>query len=311
MESFFSYFRKYGFKLWLVNLLGYLASMVLYFLMILIFLLIGLVLGLGALTTIFSSSSPEAFLNQFGESMSIGVAIGVIVFIIFWILAMYFPLAFQTSGQFAVVSEIFQSNQLQIGTFFSKGLRNIWKMFRLIFYLVLIQLPVGVLLTIGIFLTTGVIDYGLWIGITLILITAVIDLFLILASSHAQLIMIAENTGPIQALLLSLQVALKHFGKILVTAFLVGSVTVLFIIGGLIIYLPLIFSLIDPTGILMILLSILAYLLQWGYYIIGVPLLVAFNSLIIAYRYFKYLRPDIFQNQIAGNQEPIFSFKNE
>lgn len=318
MESFGTYLKRHGLKLWLFNLLGIIASStVLVFLGVIIFFL-ALLTGF---FTIYSLGNVPVDLTSpdFGDQLatifqyaSLGV-IGIILFLLIYFLLVALVSSFQSGGQYAVANEAIKFDRVNIGTYFTSGFKNVFKLFLLSIISFFIYLPALILIGIGIWMMVPFNDFVLIIIGSGIILIAILLIFLVsIAIIHAPFILVAENSGIIQSLIYSFRLFSKKFGQVFITCLSVFGVFLLYLFGEGLINLPVLLSILDPTSIFFAISAIIVNLLQIAYRIAGLPLMVSISGLIIAYRYYKYLRPSIFTQQFAekDNQEPIFTFKD-
>lgn len=320
MELFSSYLKRYGLKLWLSNLLGSLAIATLFFLTYLFTLIVLAVVGFGLLAFIFPSLQSRESLSLALETMNLeSISVGLIVASVFVLLVILlvsmFGYAFQIAGKYAITNEIFRTGRAQIRTFFSQGLKNAWKLVLQQLIIGLITLPIIILWVIAIYLFAKFSSETAFIitGIILILLSLVLSFALALAILHAPLIMIAEKTGPLQALFFSFRIFSKNIGQVLITFLLLFAAAIAYVVLYFVLYLPALLSLLDPTGIIGSIIVLIIYILQWIYSFAGTAFLMAIAGLIVTYRYYKLFRSQLFphggSDEYDQPSESTFTFK--
>lgn len=317
MESFGTYLKRHGLKLWLSNLLGTIAtSTILVFLGVIIFFL-SLLTGFFTFYSLdnapvdFTSPDLSNQLTSIFQYASLGL-IGMFLIFLLYILLIALISSFQVGGQYAVANEAIKFNRVNIGTYFTKGFKNIFKLFLLSIINLFLYLPALIVIGIGIWVMFPFEDFvSFIIGIAIILIAVILIFLVSIAILHAPFILVAENSGIIQSLIYSFRLFSKKFGQVFLTCLFVFGVFLLYFLGEALIYLPVLFGFLDPTGLLITISSIFVNIIQFAYNLAGLPLLFAISGLITAYRYYRYLRPSIFTQEFADNdnQEPIFTFK--
>lgn len=317
MESFATYFKRHGLMLWVTNLLGYMAiSTAIFFVGVIIFLIALLTGVLTFMSVDFSSIdflSSDYFDQLFSKLQKASIGIfGIILLVLLFIGFMLFAGSFQVAGQYASANEIFQANRVNIGTYFTKGIKYTFRLLLIMIVNALLYLPIMVFAGFAIFLLLPMSDtVQTIIAIIIGIIIFTLAFLLGLAMLHSPFILIAENTGVIRSIILSIRLFSQSFGHVFTTCLLIWGVSLSYIFVGFILNVPLFFSLFDPSGILAIIVSLIVNILQWLYSLFGWPFMLAMIGLVIAYRYHKYLRPKIFPQRVADgeNQEPIFTFK--
>ena len=316
MEPFSVYLKRHGLMLWLANLFGAIATSTLLSLLgTIVFILILFAGVLTFLSIDFSViDSPEVISSKWFENITTGILgfIAIILSILVLIGLSLFVGTFQVAGNYVIVDEVFKKNRVSIGNYFIKGLKYTFKILVLMMVVSLLFLPIFLLMGFAIYLilTPDLIQIILAIGIFII--ALFLSLLFSLAILYAPFILVSENKGVFQSVLLSIRLLQKKFGQVLLSCLLIWVVSLIFVIANLLLYIPVFFSLLDPTGILIAISSITATILQIIFGVVGSPFLLALIGLIIAYRYHKYLRPSLHLK--GGNdsdaQETIFTFKS-
>lgn len=316
MEPFSVYLKRHGLMLWLANLFGAIATSTLLSLLgTIVFILILFAGVLTFLSIDFSViDSPEVISSKWFENITTGILgfIAIILSILVLIGLSLFVGTFQVAGNYVIVDEVFKKNRVSIGNYFIKGLKYTFKILVLMMVVSLLFLPIFLLMGFAIYLilTPDLIQIILAIGIFII--ALFLSLLFSLAILYAPFILVSENKGVFQSVLLSIRLLQKKFGQVLLSCLLIWVVSLIFVIANLLLYIPVFFSLLDPTGILIAISSITVTILQIIFGVVGSPFLLALIGLIIAYRYHKYLRPSLHLK--GGNdsdaQETIFTFKS-
>lgn len=289
------------------------SAVVLFFgLMLFIFTVIS---GIFTFVTIDFSTmeSPEQVISQLFEQAAVGMLgiFGILLILLALIGLSWLAWAFQNAALYVAVDGVIKTNQVSIGNYFIKGFKNMFRMFLLMVTSALLYLPFFLIQAIAIYfmiLNPDPIQIVISIGIVIILL--ILMLLLALALLHAPYILISENTGVIRSIRLSFQLFRRSFGQVFLTCLLTIAVTISYIMIGMMIHLPSLFGLLDPTGVLVTVLSIFMQIIQAIYGFAGSSLLITINGLILAYRYHKYLRANILPG--GGDEdhhEPIFTFK--
>lgn len=317
MQTFSTYLKRHGLKLWLANLLGTMATSTITFLIGFILFSIAFMTGIFTLISIdFSANdTPEQILSKF-QTNAAASSLGIIVFflsLLFLSILSFLAGLFQVAAQYVVVDETIKIDRVSLVNYFVKGLKHTWRMFLLFIMSSLLSLPIFAIIGFAIYL--AITQYSditlLIISIGLILLALLLFLLLGIALLYAPYILVAENMGAMDSILLSIRIFLKKFWQVLLTCLLIWFVSIGYAVFGVLLYFPVFFSFFDPTGILATILSMGITITEFVYTFLGLPLIMAINSLIVGYRYHKHLRPHILPDGgIGGNeQEPLFTFK--
>ena len=324
MESFATYFKKHGLMLWLVNLLGSVAGSTAVFFVGFIIFVLTFMTGIATLMAFdFSSINiwstnilEEIFANL--QKASIGI-IGILVLLLIFVGFSLIVGSFQVAGQYVSAAEIFQSNRARITTYFTKGFKYTPKMCLLTILISLFYLPLLRSVGFVIYLFLPIEDPShIFLLIIIGIVAFLLSVLLGLAILHAPFILIAENMGIFKSIILSFRLFSQNFGQVFITCLLIWGVSfcyviggiIFYVIGGIIFYVPFLFTF-DTSGILITITSLGSNSLQWLYSLVGWPFMVAMIGLIVAYRYYKYLRPQLFPQEMTKNEynDPIFKFK--
>ncbi|SHE51749.1 hypothetical protein SAMN05444392_101812 [Seinonella peptonophila] len=335
MDSFISYFRRFGLKLGITNLAGIAATTLLMFTIsfvtILFFFFTFIVKLISQLKPLFSPSALqnpgvdqfnalaniEATLNQ-----STGIWIGMIIAIFAILIISIFCYSFNMAGSVASVNEIFQSNQSKFKTYFKQGFRYLLRTFGLMIVLFILYLP-ALLISAAVFYllfntldpSTGTASSLFWAslfrGLVGFAVLLILSFFTFLALMHAPLILIAENIGVFRSISLSIQLLFQSFQKVFVSSILVFLIGIAIFCISFAFQLPNLLTIFDPiiTGFLLIFYNLFNDLIL-------APILstiaIIFTTMIISYRYYKYLRLRIFPNsEPPSGYHPNYSFSSE
>lgn len=331
--SYFSLLRKHGLKIWLSNLLGNLAASMVVAVATFILVFAGMII-VGAtagplLMGLNENMTEEELLQAMNQLFSSpGVVITLLILFLLFFIFILLPTAFQTAGSIAVATEAAAFNRSDIGTYFSKGFKYTGKMF--LFFLLSSLLYSAVFVVGGISLPLFATDSagGIIIGILLILVSLILAVVLGLALMHAPVILIAENTSVTRAISKSFYLVKRAFGRVFGSAFYSFLIAMGFFVAFFIVMFVLALIMAGFSSAsggedgVSVILSLVGNLIGMVFSWVAGPVITTLTSLLIIYRYFKYMRHWINPNSPGGespaagnnpnaNFTPSFSIKTD
>jgi hypothetical protein len=324
--------KRHGLKLWLANLLGYLATSFASGILIMVLIFVGLI-GFGAsigedIFRLFNENlSPDQQAHLISSIFSSpGLWITLLIVLILGILISLVTSAFLEAGSLSMAVEAAEADKSEISTFFERGFKLTFKMFGVLILTGLPQLiPVTLFLTgIILMIPDGLMEgapeaagsasaniVSLLFGLLLLLIGFLLSILFYLMFLHAPVILAAERNRVTDAVKQSVTLFRKAFGKVLITALLCFAIGSAVTLPMILILVPLIIAGGESDSI-----NILSNLIQFLWQFVSYPVIAALTSLLIAYRYFKYLRsivrPDLTSpGTRPENEDPGFSLKSD
>ncbi len=290
MNSFTDTVKKHGLIIWLSH---FFAALITYG--VIYFLVIGGVLiafGIGVssmysmtmekLMTVIKELPPVAL---GGTALVVGLA-GILVYLLAY--------SFGEAGTIAVTANAVSEDEANIRSFFQQGLKNMWRMLGLGIVSLVAYIPA--------ILAGGGAAYTFWvnhsgIGFLLGFAAVVLGILGTLALLFAQYILIAENASIGQSLRGSFSLFTKAFGEVFVTGLILFG---LGLVSGVSIFVSgfggetLHHAVFHPVNDFLI-----------------SPLVMALMTLVVTYRYFKYLRPILYPSAIEVENAELVTDGND
>jgi hypothetical protein len=282
--------RQHGVKVWLSNLVGSLAvGIVGAFIFVLFFLalmIVGGALLVGSLPSGISldTMTGDEIIPMLDSFFSSGTLLILLLFLLIGGILYLLLEAFQNAGSISVAVQAVAENKSDISTYFSKGFKYMLKAFLVYLLSSLAYLVPGLLLLIGI-IAAGM--NSPVIGALLILIGLIGFFILGLAFMHAPYILISEDTDVILSLKKSFRLFTKAFGRVFGSFFFAMLLTVAIVVVYLLVSFVFVFLGNSGNQGVLAVMELIQFLLQ----IAITPFIMMIITLMIAYRYHKYLRP--------------------
>ncbi|MBA4494601.1 hypothetical protein ACFO25_12745 [Paenactinomyces guangxiensis] len=315
--SYFGILKRHGLKLWVSNLLGYLATSTVTYILALILIAIYLVIVAAVAGSSIDGisetmSDTEAGMYFLEMLTSPGVLLPTLFFFLLFMIVIALTSAFQYAGAISVTVEAAEQNRSDIGTYFTRGFKYTGKMFVLMLLWFAAYLVPSIIggISIPLFITEEVV--GIIIGLLLLLISFILYILISIAFFHAPVILIVENTGATQAMTKSFYLLRKAFGRVFGSAFYTfliyaGTITIFMIVVFILAFMLGLATASSPDaeGILAIfsvVINIVSIFVSWVF----TPLLTVITLLLITIRYYKYLRSYI--NPYGNGGQPSFSY---
>jgi len=296
-------------------LLGFITFIALYYVLAFLFFILLLLFGAAfSLTTTgldLTFADGERILESFGSEAG-GVVIGAVLIILYLLMYTLANSFFIAGAYGAVCAPVFRGHS-SIGSFFSAGFGNLWKMFGqqvllLLFFMVpvlLLVLPFGLLVETGdpsesfLAVPAGLLIILLYVGYALV-------------SLHAPLFLIVERTGVWDSIRHAFRLATRKLGQTLLSGLialaLFFGILLLFLLISVVIFVPLGIFLNEGEigevagGLLSVLLGLLFLLLV-------LPYAFSASLLSIVHRYKSRLRSFLFPDEpnregMVGGEAP-------
>ncbi|MGA9172940.1 MAG: hypothetical protein WBZ33_03040 [Thermoactinomyces sp.] len=317
MLRFSDILRKHGIKLWLSNLVGSLAVGFVGGIILVFFILAFLIVGGATLAGTLPQGmnlenlTTEEIDRLFGSLFSSpGTWVFLVIFLIIGAILYLIIESFKSAGSVSVALQAVMENESDIATYFNKGFKYMVKIFLVLLLSSLAYLVPGLLLGIGIVAASA---NSVIIGTLLVLIGIVGFFALGLAFMHAPYILISEDTDVINSLKKSIQLFTKAFGRVFGSAFF--AALIVFAIMIVLVIIGFILGLIAGGSPDNLFVPIVMQIIQMVLNLIFSPMIITLITLVVAYRYHKYLRPLIVHveaepaSPLIDNPDVSFSFK--
>ena len=224
-QSYFGTLKRHGVKLSVALFLGYLFTCAMTYLIAFLLIIFAVFIGSVAILTAMRN------LSEHGD-----IVLGAVFFLLLF-LAGTLPQSFFTAGAYGAAAACVFRGKSTIGSFFSEGFRNLWKMFGqqvllvlfLMVALLLVIFPFGLLVRteepphILIFLFLLILAGYLWVSL------------------HAPLFLVVERTGVWNSILLSFRLIMKKPGQTLLSGLFALAILlgILLLAASILIVLPL------------------------------------------------------------------------
>ncbi|MEW9031494.1 MAG: hypothetical protein AB2404_01980 [Planifilum fimeticola] len=284
-ESYFGTLKRHGVKLSIALFLGYLLYMTITYLVA--FLLMIPVILIGA-----AASGPDA--DQIAESLFSepgGIVFGA-VFLLLLFLASTLAESFFTAGAYGAASAGVFRGESSIGSFFSEGLKNLWKMFgqqillRLFFMVPLLV----VILSFGLLAETGE-PSPIASFLMILIVVGYLWVFM-----HAPLLLTVERRGVWDSIRLAFGLIIKKPGQTLLSGLIALAIilgTLLLTVFVLVVLPAISVALTGGNGAVGVILSILGVLC----FLFALPYAFSAALLVIVHRYKTRLRSFLFPEE--------------
>jgi hypothetical protein len=296
-ESYFGTLKRHGVKLSFALLLGYLFYMTVTYLIAFLLMIPVILIGTAA-----GSDADQIAESLFSEPG--GIAFAVVLLLLLF-LAITLAESFFIAGAYGAASAGVFRDESSIGSFFSEGLRNLWKMFGQ-------QVLLGLFFMVPLLLVT--LPFGLLAETEEPSPIAALLMFLIMVGylwvfMYAPLLLIVERTGVWDSIRLAFGLIIKKPGQTLLS----GLIALAIILGTLLlavfvmVVLPAIsVALTGGNGAVAVILSILGVL----FFLFAIFYAFSAALLVIVHRYKTRLRSFLFpvspnrEGEIAGAHVP-------
>lgn len=310
MENYFGLLRRHGLKLWVSFFVGSLAAGVIAGIAAVIIILIGGITlfftggdSLGAVMEFFDTDPSYALEKLFSPGMIIPAIIIAVLLVGLFLLCS----GFTAAGTNAMMRDVVFEDRTSIERYFTQGFRHMWKMTGQLLLISLFHIPVFALFAAGVLSTLpGIIEGETpsFAGILLfLLIGMALILLLTLIFLHAPVILISENAGIWNSIVLSARLFARSFAQVFLSGLIVFLIYALFTVGlfilgviiGVVTFDP---SAAHPAGTnagVELFFNLIQYVLT--------PLVQVFTLLAVFLRYRNLLRPRLFPEHGSNGAE--------
>lgn len=296
MNSFTEIVKKHGLILWLCHVV---ASLIV-FGVIMLLVMVGVFAAVGIGISSMYSITMQNIIHSL-QHLSLWAVGGTAIFLgLIGILVFLLSSSFGRAGGVAVTASAVNRDEATFQIFFWQGYKNMWRILGLWFVsFIVCFVPLGLVGSIAAYLLGGAFTDGAGVnigaGIFSILVMVILGLFIGLGLLFSQYILIAENEPIWKSICASFALLRKEFGQVFLTGLILLGVgfafavpSMLWLAGGR----SLAFS---PS-----------------YNLIVSPIVATLVTLILTYRYYRYMRPTLYPEAIQEDViEPVGNASDE
>lgn len=292
MPSYFSLLRQHGLKMGFANFLGYLAGYSAFYLSMII-LVLPIILMAGGL-----GIAEESFSSEMMDEIIAGLSMfGFIVVVLLYLGLVVFSVAvscFLNGGIYGMGAQILRERVAKIGTYFSQGLRFMWRLTGQYLLMMFILLPLYIPV-VGIIILEEMLGESPVLMIFAIFFMFILFIFASLFYLIAPAILVHDDLRVWESIKRAFHVVFRHFGHSLLSVLLAGII----LIGLNFVYLAF-------SGVIMGLIALLQFILSYEvmfvimvlvgiplalmFIVFVLPLSVAAAQFLVQYRYEKRIR---------------------
>lgn len=285
MNSLTDTVKKHGLILWLCHLLESLVVNAVIAGILLTGILTAVGIGIGV-TSMFSVTMKD-IVKAVGQLSPLALGGGTDVLLVLAVFIYALAGSFGKAGTIAVTSNAVSRDEATFQMFFREGLKNMWRMLGLWAAFLLLFVPIifsGILIVLFLKSTGLAVLFGLLLVVFFILAT--------LGLLFSQYILIAEKETIWRSIKASFSLLGRQFGEVVITALILFGVVLAFSMLQI--------AIIGDRG---------AGLLIF-YDLIIAPIMATTFTLVIVYRYFRYMRPALYPPE-AEVVEPVIDVNDE